>query len=167
MVCRGIVLPVKLPAYCSPSDHLISKFFLGTMPQISGILYCLLSKFPCLCFCPQTCCTPVLIMGQTNAVGTRHVQWYLSLPIMQKRSDSKIRQSPTVPRQSNPCACKVTTIHRAKILCNLSFRLLCKNGTKLKGGANPKHAGICHLGMGKNGEKWGKMGQIKNFEIHV
>ena len=28
------------------------------------------------------------------------------------------------------------------------------------GGANPKHAGICHLGMGKNGEKWGKMGQI-------
>ena len=35
------------------------------------------------------------------------------------------------------------------------------------GGANPKHAGICHLGMGKNGEKWGKMGQIKNFEIHV
>ena len=35
------------------------------------------------------------------------------------------------------------------------------------GGANPKQAGICHLGMGKNGEKWGKMGQIKNFEIHV
>ena len=35
------------------------------------------------------------------------------------------------------------------------------------GGANPKHAGICHLGMGKNGEKWGKMGQIKNFENHV
>ena len=35
------------------------------------------------------------------------------------------------------------------------------------GGANPKHAGICHLGMGKNGEKWGKMGQMKNFEIHV
>ena len=38
---------------------------------------------------------------------------------------------------------------------------------KKRGGANPKHAGICHLGMGKNGEKWGKMGQIKNFEIHV
>ena len=25
------------------------------------------------------------------------------------------------------------------------------------GGANPKHAGICHLGMGKSGEKWGKL----------
>ena len=35
------------------------------------------------------------------------------------------------------------------------------------GGSNPKHAGICHLGMGKNGEKCGKMGQIKDFEIHV
>ena len=39
--------------------------------------------------------------------------------------------------------------------------------SKKVGGGNPKHAGICHLGMGKNGEKWGKMGQIKNFEIHV
>ena len=42
-----------------------------------------------------------------------------------------------------------------------------RDRTMLWGGANPKHAGICHLGMGKNGEKWGKMGQIKNFEIHV
>ena len=42
------------------------------------------------------------------------------------------------------------------------------------GGANPKHAGICHLGMGKNGEKWGKWGKFKtskfifreNFQIN-
>ena len=38
-----------------------------------------------------------------------------------------------------------------------SFVLSLHNGG---GGGNPKHAEICHLGMGKNGEKWGKMGQI-------
>ena len=45
-------------------------------------------------------------------------------------------------------------------------RLSLTSHNNLGGGGvvNPKHAGIYHLGMGKNGEKWGKMGQKKSGE---